>query len=206
VPDDADFGRDDARGRRPRMGRLGGRPRRVIPPGAKVIGKGKPRGGDPAALAALVSRAYPSREPEDIAALRAFTWWARAVPPRVTKNARPVRVHGGVLTVHAATSAWVSDLSFLQAQILESIQKFAPGARIREIRVKVGPLPPLPPPPERRSDSTPPPAPRDVRLPADIAGALAQIGDDRLRDVLADAARATLAPPVPRRARKGSPP
>jgi hypothetical protein len=118
------------------MGRLGGRARRVIPPGAKIIGKGKPRGGEPAALAALVSRAYPSREPEDIAALRAFTWWARAVPPRVTKNARPVRVHGGVLTVHATTSAWVSDLSFLQAQILQSIQRFAPGARIRELRLR----------------------------------------------------------------------
>jgi predicted nucleic acid-binding Zn ribbon protein len=202
----ARFEGEDAQGRRPRMGRVGGRARRVIPPGAKVIGKGKPRGGDPAALAALVSRAYPSREPEDIAALRAFTWWARAVPPRVAKNARPVRVHGGVLTVHAATSAWVSDLSFLQAQILESIQKFAPGARIREIRVKVGPLPPIPPPPERRSDATPPPAPRDIQLPSDIASALAQIGDDQLREVLADAARATLAPPVPRRIRKRSAP
>jgi predicted nucleic acid-binding Zn ribbon protein len=195
-----------SRGERPRGKRLrwegpAERPTRVIPPGAKVIGKKKRRGGEPASLAALVVKAYPTSEPAEIAALRAFAWWARAVPPRVAKNARPVRLTKGVLIVHAATSAWVSDLSFLREQILGAIRRYAPHSGVRELRIQVGPLPPLPPPPERRSDSSPPPAPLDTVLPPDIAKALSRVGDDRLRDVLAGAARATLAPAVARKVR-----
>ena len=192
---------DGPRGKKYRWDGPAERPTRPIPPGAKMLGKKKKRGGDPAALAALVLKAYPTSEPEEIAALRAFAWWARAVPPRVAKNARPVRIHNGVLIVHAATSAWVSDLSFLREQILTAIRRFAPQSGVRDLRIVVGPLPPIPPPPERRSDSSPPPAPLDTVLPGEIARALAHVGDDRLRDALAGAARATLAPPVKRKVR-----
>ena len=112
-----------------------------------------------------------------------------------------MRIHNGVLIVHAATSAWVSDLSFLREQILGAIRRYAPQSGIRDLRIMVGPLPPIPPPPERRSDSSPPPAPLDTLLPPDIAKALSQVGDDRLRDALAGAARATLAPAVKRKTR-----
>ena len=74
--------------------------------------------------------------------MRAFGWWISAVPPRVAQNARPVSFHKGVLTVHAATSAWVSDLSFLEKQLLEALRARVPEAGVRSLRIRVGPLPP----------------------------------------------------------------
>ena len=65
-------------------------------------------------LGDLMQVAYPAREPEEAALLRAFTWWQRAVPERVVARARPVKLYGGTLLVHTATSAWAAELDHMR--------------------------------------------------------------------------------------------
>jgi len=157
-----------------------------------VTRKGRERTGSstPRKLGELVREVYPSREPDDVAAIRAFSWWRKAVPERVFLRARPVRLAGGVLYVNTATTAWASELDHMKEQLLASVQNQAHGARVRELRFRVGPLPELPKTtrPER-------PRPQPIALavlPEKLARALAQIDDDALRDVISGAASVAL--------------
>jgi hypothetical protein len=163
----------------------------------------KRRRGQPAPIGGVLAAVYPSREPEELMAIRVFGWWDKAVPPRVARNARPVRMHGGVLTVHTTTASWASDLDFLRPQLLASVQKHAPAAKVKEIRIKVGRLPDMPVrPPEPEKIEV---VPLDV-LPDEIARALAAVPDDAVRDAVAAAAAVALAPrPAPKAGRKNRP-
>jgi hypothetical protein len=148
--------------------------------------QGKDRGGSPRALADLLRTVYPSREPEDAAAIRVFTWWRRAVPARVFARARPVRLSHGVLYVHTASPAWALELDYLKQQLLASVQKHAPEARIRELRFKTGPLPEAPK--GSRPDRKRPEPVAVAVLPESLARALASIDDDALREAISSAA------------------
>lgn len=113
------------------------------------------------------------------------------MPERVARNARPVRMHNGVLLVHTATSAWANDLSFLSDQILKAIQTHAPHAGVREMRIKVGPLPAVPP--RARDLSVPEPVVPLKDVPPEIAASLVHVQDDLLRDSIVKAATTALA-------------
>jgi hypothetical protein len=165
-----------------------------LSPGSRlpaVAEPGKPkRGGNPTELSALVRSVYPSREPQEAQTIRVFAWWRRAVPERVFARARPVRMAHGILYVHTATSAWAAELGHLQEQLLASVQKQAPEARVKGLRFRVGPLPEAPqsarPEPPRR-------APVPVRvLPEALARVLARIDDDELREAIGGAAAVAL--------------
>jgi hypothetical protein len=148
------------------------------------------RAGAPVPLSALIRQVYPAREPDDVMAIRVFHWWRRGVPERICLRARPVRIHAGILLVHTATSAWASELELMKEQLLRSLRKHAPEARIRAIRFRVGPLPELPMAtrPERQAPSPvviPP-------LPESLARALASIDDDDLREAIGTAASVSL--------------
>jgi hypothetical protein len=149
------------------------------------------RGGGPTPLSDLVHAVYPAREPEDAQAIRVFAWWRRAVPARVFARARPIKLSHGVLLVHTATSAWATELDYLSEQLLASVQKHAPNARVRALRFRVGTLPEAPvgtrPEPPRH-------APIPVRvLPEELARVLARIDDDALREAIGGAAAVALA-------------
>lgn len=139
----------------------------------------------------LMPEAYPSSEPDEVAALRAFAWWRHAVPERVARNALPVRLQRGVLQVHTTTSAWAQELSFLRDQIVAAIQTHAPHAGVQDMRVKVGPLPALP---EHVREKPPeePVIPLSA-VPESIAASLAGVRDDSLRESIGKAARTVLA-------------
>ncbi len=139
----------------------------------------------------LVVRAYPTRVPEELVTLRAFAWWRSIVSPRILKNARPVRLRRGVLTIHTSTSAWADLLQYESETYLAEISKHAPEGKIRAIRFRVGPLPQMPAPPKERNDTTP--ARPLTDLPEVVARALVRISDDRVRDAVARAAAAGLA-------------
>lgn len=148
------------------------------------------RGGAPMPLSDLVRAVYPRREPEEAQAIRVFAWWRKAVPERVFQRARPVRLSHGVLVVHTATSAWASELDHLKEQLLASVQKHAPEAKVRALRFRPGPLPEVsktsrPEPPRRM--------PIPVRaLPEELARVLVRIDDDELREAIGQAASLTL--------------
>lgn len=148
--------------------------------------KGDRRGGTPRPLSELLRAVYPGREPEDAAVIRVFSWWRKAVPARVFARARPVRLSHGILYVHTASPAWALELDYLKPQLLASVQKQAPEARVRELRFRTGPLPEVPtlsrPEPKR-------PEPVAVAvLPESLARALASIDDDALREAISGAA------------------
>jgi hypothetical protein len=148
------------------------------------------RGGGPATLSALVRQVYPGREPEDAQAIRVFGWWRKAVPERVFNRARPVRFSHGTLLVHTATSAWANELDHLQDQLLASVQRTAPEARVKALRFRVGPLPDMPP--QTRPDP-PRRTPIAVKtLPEELARVLARIDDDELREAIGAAASVAL--------------
>ena len=96
------------------------------------------RKGSPTGIAEVVRSVYPSREPEDVTAIRVFHWWRRAVSERIHRRARPVRLYAGILYVHTATSAWASELEYMKEQLLASVRKRAPEARVRGIHFRVG--------------------------------------------------------------------
>ena len=141
-------------------------------------------------LSRLIPEAYPSSEPADISALGAFGWWSHAVPERVAKNARPVRLQHGVLYVHTTTSAWAQELSFLREQIVAAIRAHAPQAGVTDMRAKVGALPVLP---ERVQAAAPKALVPLADVPEPIAASLAKVRDDALRDSIGTAARTALA-------------
>src|SRR5262245_15182600 len=97
--------------------------------------------GTPQAIRDLLARVYPSRGPAELKAIRAFGFWDRVLPSRVTQNARPVRLKEGVLHVHVTTSTWAQELSLLRDQLLGRLRAGVPELGIRDLHVRVGPLP-----------------------------------------------------------------
>jgi hypothetical protein len=148
------------------------------------------RGGAPRSVAQLLRAVYPSREPEDAAAIRVFSWWRRAVPVRVFARARPVRLSHGILYVNTASPAWALELDHLKEQLLASVQKQAPEARIRELRFRTGPLPDVKE--GSRPDRKRPEPVVVAALPETLARALAAIDDDELREAISGAAAVAL--------------
>jgi hypothetical protein len=150
--------------------------------------RGKP--GDPKSLSELVTTIYPSKEPDEVKAIRAFGFWDRAVPERVAANARPVALIRGTLIVHAATTVWAQELDLLAPELLASLRKLAPKSGVRHLKVKVGRLPP--PSPRPRPEPPPVRAVPVTALPEELARELGRVGDDDVRDAIGKAASMSL--------------
>ncbi len=163
------------------------------------------RKGGLSAIADLVPAIYPSKEPDDIKALRAVALWDKAVPERVARNARPVALTHGTLLVHAATTVWAQEIDLLKEQLLASMRRVAPRNGIRRLRVRVGRLPPAAD--ARRRPRPIAPAVPVESLPEDLARELARVPSSDLRDAITRAASLSLgrsrAARLARRARRG---
>lgn len=153
-----------------------------------VTGRAKAgRKGSLLPLSTILTGAYPGRT-EDLTLIRTFSWWERAVSRRIAEVARPVRLSHGTLTVHTRSSVWAQELSFHEEDLLASVRAVVP--QVQRIRIKVGEMPP----PGQAPDPPPPKVEplKLTELPADIARALARIGDDDLRATLGRAACTSL--------------
>ena len=149
--------------------------------------KGKWRKGSLRSIADILDGAYPGR-PEDRVLIRTFSWWDRAVSPRIVAVARPIKLSHGTLIIHTRSASWAQELSFHEEDLLRSVQESVPG--VKRLRIKVGPMPraaQLPDPPKPKVKLLP-----LAELPGDIARALARVGDDRVRDAVTRAARTSL--------------
>ena len=69
-----------------------------------------------------------------------YRLWQDAVGDAVARNASPALVRGGVLHVNVSSSVWVQQLHFLRDMLLEKINAGLSGAKISDIRFKVGPV------------------------------------------------------------------
>lgn len=119
--------------------------------------------------------------------IRTFAWWDRIVSDRIAKNARPVHLSHGTLVVHTSSAVWAQELSYHEPELLSSIQREVPTAKVARLRIRVGPLPPV-----RRASPAPSQEPSDAlrvsQLPENLARALASVGDDQLRSAITQAA------------------
>jgi hypothetical protein len=139
-----------------------------------------------------------SRDALPLAALTSV--WPTAVGETVARQAWPLRI-GRDGTLHVATSSatWAFELDRLAPEILGRLEAGLGAGQVpTKLRFAVGPVPEPGTPPEdapATSSSTPTPTPEEVQT-ADAAAAA--IDDPDLRELVARAARASLA-----RARSG---
>lgn len=142
-------------------------------------------------LSVLVGKVYPGRGKEELAAVRVFGVFMRALSPRVLRNARPVRFVRGVLTVHTINSAWANSLQLESESILMRLRRHCPGIGIGKLVFRSGPLPeaalPLPEEPEPKKSVA------LEKLPEEVARELRHIHDDALREAVVRAALMGLA-------------
>lgn len=114
--------------------------------------------------------------------------WPAAVGERVAQNAWPARIaRDGTLHVHTSSSTWAFELEHLASAIRERLGELAPP----KLRFAPGPLP------ESETVSSLEEASRDMPRPTaadrDTAAELtAEIGDEKLRKLVARAAAASL--------------
>jgi hypothetical protein len=114
--------------------------------------------------------------------------WKDAVGARIAERAKPVAMYEGVLLLRVPTSVWAHELSLLGEDVCERLRER--GVEVRELRFRVGALPPIDRPPERRIARAVPAA---RQLPVDVARALVAVDDGELRAAIERAAAANLA-------------
>jgi hypothetical protein len=111
--------------------------------------------------------------------------WPAAVGPEIARNAWPARVQrDGTLVVHARDAVWGFELGHRAAEISERLPgkpplKFVPG--------------PLPEPAREAAAAPDPPPAATVEQAREAARWAASIEDEELRELVARAARASLA-------------
>jgi hypothetical protein len=115
--------------------------------------------------------------------------WRRAVGARIASRTEPGRLRGGVLTVHAASSAWAQELTFLAPEILSRVR--ALGISVTELRFVVRPTVGF-----AGQKKTPPRAEPKPPLPEDLEARLKSVDDPELRRAIAEAASEWLARPA----------
>jgi hypothetical protein len=125
--------------------------------------------------------------------------WPRVVGEAVARNAWPLRI-GRDGTLHVATSSatWAFELDRLRADLADRLEEALGHSAPRAFRFRPGPIPE----PAAPSEPAPASAAEHVHVPPEVADyaarASAEIEDPELREIVARAARASLA-----RARSG---
>ena len=66
--------------------------------------------------------------------------WDEAVGPEVAACAKPVAFKGDLLLVHVANSAWLHHLRFLEKELLEKLNAATDGKKVKQLKLKVGPV------------------------------------------------------------------
>lgn len=66
--------------------------------------------------------------------------WTQTVGPPISDHAKPFAVKGSLLLVHVSSSAWLHQLQFLKADLLERLNGALRHQRIEDIKFKIGPM------------------------------------------------------------------
>lgn len=119
--------------------------------------------------------------------VKAFAAYER-LPPSVVRHSEPVSLRGGVLSVVVDEAAWLTELGFLRAEMMERLNRTLGRDVVRDIRLRQGKLF------RRRAAraAAPPPKPLPVLAPAQaeaVESWTSDITDPELRASVARAAR-----------------
>jgi hypothetical protein len=114
--------------------------------------------------------------------------WSGAVGEQIARNAWPARIaRDGTLHVNTSSSTWAFELEQLATDIRARLGRLAPP----RLRFAPGPLPePETPTVDQAVHDVPPPSVDELDTAAELA---AEIGDEKLRKLVARAAAASLA-------------
>ena len=63
-----------------------------------------------------------------------FENWGELVGPKIAERTHPIKVQGNQLILGVDHPAWIQELHFLKAQLLEKIQENYPESRIKNLR------------------------------------------------------------------------
>lgn len=66
-----------------------------------------------------------------------FMVWDKAVGEGICKNARPVAVREGVLTIEAGSNTWLQELSFLREDLIRELNSALGWDAISDLRFRV---------------------------------------------------------------------
>jgi hypothetical protein len=141
----------------------------------------------PESLRAILDRAGENRHARTREAVPAALW-RDAVGARIAERALPISLEDGTLLLRVPTSVWASELSLLASEVCARLKER--GVVVRELRFRVGAVPPVERPPERRIARA---VPVIREVPAELARVLATVTDADLRNVIESAAAANLA-------------
>jgi predicted nucleic acid-binding Zn ribbon protein len=67
-----------------------------------------------------------------------FTQWASIVGDDIAQHASPISINENVLTIQTTSTAWATQLSLVQSEVLKTIQNNPFGATIESISI-IGP-------------------------------------------------------------------
>lgn len=70
-----------------------------------------------------------------------FSTWEEIVGNEISLHANPISLLDGVLTIQSSSTAWATQLRLIEPNLLETIQRSAPGALVESIAV-IGPQSP----------------------------------------------------------------
>jgi len=136
-------------------------------------------------LDALLGRVL--REPRILAAggriARLRAAWAEVVGEPIAVHTAASHLQGKALVVHVDDPAWLTELNFRRAELLQKIHAWAEAPWPTDLRLVLHPLEATPPP---EPEVAPPPPPSPARRRAAEAAA-AEVEDEALRKIIARA-------------------
>ncbi len=66
--------------------------------------------------------------------------WQKTVGAPIADNALPYAMKGSLLLVHVSSSAWMHQLQFLKAELLERLNNELEAGRVTDVKFKIGPV------------------------------------------------------------------
>ncbi len=88
--------------------------------------------------------------------LKVFELWNEAVGPEIGKNAQPVSVNNGWLTVKVRNSIWLQELGFERQKLKRKLNRLLGKGTITDITFRIGPIAdPQPEPAPNKSPAKP---------------------------------------------------
>jgi len=64
-----------------------------------------------------------------------FTEWRTVVGEQVGSHSSPISLLDGTLTIQATSSAWATQLTLMESELLKTISQSAPGALVENIKI-----------------------------------------------------------------------
>ena len=72
--------------------------------------------------------------------IQVWNHWEDAVGPVISEQTKPAAMKENLLLVHVADSAWLQELQYVKADMIQSINQTVGEAVVEDIKFKIGPV------------------------------------------------------------------